>query len=112
MLKEEQVLFPYIRQLERGDSEAAIDLGALSHPMHQLENEHEHAGAALKQMRELSDNYTAGDWGCNTYRVMLDALRELEANMHEHVHKENNVLFIKAADLQTRRLTDRTSTCT
>jgi regulator of cell morphogenesis and NO signaling len=62
-------------------------------------HEHEHAGEALKKLRELTDEFAPPQWACNTYRAMLDGLRELEANMHQHVHKENNVLFVKAAEL-------------
>ncbi len=61
-----------------------------------LEREHDTAGAALEQFRYLTDNYTPPEWACNTFRAMYAALSELEKNMHQHVSKENSVLFPKA----------------
>jgi regulator of cell morphogenesis and NO signaling len=61
-----------------------------------LESEHANAGAALAQFKELTDTYTPPDWACNTFRALYDGLAQLEKNMHQHVHKENNVLFPKA----------------
>jgi regulator of cell morphogenesis and NO signaling len=58
--------------------------------------EHEDAGEALAQLRELTNGYTPPADACNTYRAMYDALHELERDMHQHVHKENNILFPKA----------------
>jgi regulator of cell morphogenesis and NO signaling len=33
---------------------------------------------------------------------MLDGVRELEVDLHEHVHEENNILFPKALELSRR----------
>ena len=38
----------------------------------------------------------APEWACNTYRAMLDGLKQLEGDLHQHIPKENNVLFPKA----------------
>jgi iron-sulfur cluster repair protein YtfE (RIC family) len=45
---------------------------------------------------KLTDTYTPPDWACNTFRALYDGLAQLESNMHQHVHKENNVLFPRA----------------
>ena len=68
-----------------------------------MEFEHDQAGAALKRMRELTDGYTPPDWACNTYRAMLGALARLERDMHQHVHKENNVLFPRAIAMESEK---------
>jgi regulator of cell morphogenesis and NO signaling len=31
---------------------------------------------------------------------MLDALQQLERDMHQHVHKENNILFPRAREVE------------
>ena len=96
--EENDVVFPAIRRLEatNGDkSSAAMLKGAVE----KLESEHENAGAALERFRELSDGHTPPDWACNTFRALYDSLAELETNMHQHVHKENNVLFPRALAL-------------
>ena len=100
MEKEERILFPMIRQLETATSIPAFHCGSITDPIRQMEIEHEHAGDALKIMNEATDGYQPPEWACNTYRAMLDGLETLEKDMHQHVHKENNVLFPKAVKLE------------
>ena len=100
MMKEEQVLFPIIRQMEAASGRLEIDCRNVSNPIREMEHEHEHAGNAWVILNQTTDGYTPPDWSCNTYRAMLDSLEKLEANMHQHVHKENNVLFVKAMEME------------
>jgi regulator of cell morphogenesis and NO signaling len=100
LVKEEQVLFPMIRQLEASDTLPSFPCGTIANPVNRMEFEHEEAGHALAQLRQLTENFTPPDWACNTYRVMLDALHTFEQDMHQHVHKENNVLFPRAIALE------------
>jgi len=101
MIKEEQILFPMIRELERAETLPAFHCGSVANPIRVMEHEHDGAGDALGRFRELTDGYSPPDWACNTFRALYDALRTLEANMHQHVHKENNVLFPKALARET-----------
>jgi regulator of cell morphogenesis and NO signaling len=98
MMKEEMILFPFIRRLEASNSPVEFHCGSVANPIRQMEHEHQDAGDALAKLRELTDDYTPPDWACNTYRAMLDALAQLERDMHQHVHKEDNVLFPKALE--------------
>ncbi len=68
----------------------------MDQPVAIMEHEHERAGADLEKIRTITGNYTAPANACNTFRAMLDALRELEIDTHIHVHKENNILFPRA----------------
>jgi regulator of cell morphogenesis and NO signaling len=70
--------------------------GSVANPIRQMEHEHDQAGNALAILRASTDDYTPPEWACNTYRAMLDSLAQLESDMHQHIHKENNVLFPKA----------------
>jgi regulator of cell morphogenesis and NO signaling len=97
--EEEEQVFPAIRQLEAANGNLAGAAAALQSAFAKLESEHAQAGAALEQFAALTDRYTAPDWACNTFRAMFDALDKLEKNMHQHVHKENNVLFPSALAL-------------
>lgn len=103
MLKEEKILFPMIRQLEASVDLPKFHCGTLENPIRQMEHEHDQAGDALARIRVAADDFIPPEWACNTYRAMLDGLRHLDGNMHQHVHKENNVLFPKAAELEASR---------
>jgi len=103
MYKEEQVLFPMVRQLDRTDGPVELHCGSLANPIRQMEVEHDGAGDALARLRSLTDGFTTPEWGCNTYRTMLAGLEDLEGDLHRHVHKENNVLFPRALAEEARR---------
>lgn len=93
MMKEEQVLFPMIRRLNSGDPYAATHCGGIENPLRVMRMEHEDAGAALEQLRQLTRDYAVPEGACNSYRAMLARLEQLERDTHEHVHKEENILF-------------------
>ncbi len=100
MLKEERILFPAIRAMEAGDADACGHCGSVANPIRVMESEHENAGSALEQMRQLTHDYTPPADACNTFRALLDGLREFEEDLHLHVHKENNMLFPRAIALE------------
>jgi regulator of cell morphogenesis and NO signaling len=100
MFKEEQILFPAIRWLERSSSPPAFPFGTIANPIRMMEMEHDGAGNALRQIRELTHDYAVPEGACNTYRAMLDGLATLEQDMHVHVHKENSILFPRAVSLE------------
>jgi regulator of cell morphogenesis and NO signaling len=102
--KEEKILFPMIRQLESSTTVPSFHCGTIANPVHQMELEHDEAGVALGQLRQLTDNYTPPEWACNTYRAMLDGLLNFEQDMHQHIHKENNVLFPKSITLEQTKV--------
>jgi regulator of cell morphogenesis and NO signaling len=100
MQKEEQILFPMIRELERQGGRRG---GSVGSPIAVMEHEHDNAGNALRRLRELTSDFTPPPDACNSFRAMLDGLAALEANTHEHIHKENNVLFVRAAEAEARQ---------
>jgi regulator of cell morphogenesis and NO signaling len=103
MAKEEQVLFPSIRELESGDAPASFGFGSIANPIRQMEADHDNSGDALAQVRELTDGFASSSAACNTHLALLDALVTLERDTHEHVHKENNILFPSAIRLEESR---------
>lgn len=96
MFKEEHVLFPAIRMLEQSSRPPIFPFGTIANPIRRMEMEHDHAGDALAQIRHATDNYRVPDDACNTFRAMLSGLERLELDMHQHVHKENSILFPRA----------------
>jgi regulator of cell morphogenesis and NO signaling len=88
LLKEEMVLFPRIQRLED-----------VRDPIRMMEKEHDSAGNALRQLRAATNHFEVPEGVCNTYRAVMASLEELEADLHMHIHLENNVLFPRAAAL-------------
>ena len=87
MVKEERILFPLIRQ----------GLGSSAYgPITAMEREHDSAGEALLRLRELTGGYEVPAGACNTWRALWHGLAALEAEMHQHIHLENNILFPRA----------------
>lgn len=89
MADEEAAVFPLIRAIAAGSAQRE----ELRTAINELEQEHAQAGDALARFRDLTDDFTPPDWACNTFRALYDGLARLERDMHQHVHKENNVLF-------------------
>ncbi|MBV5348549.1 hemerythrin domain-containing protein [bacterium] len=104
MKKEELVLFPYIKKLAQAESDEKgverPDFGSITTPISVMETEHETAGIMLKRLSKLSNNYTPPNDACNTFRLFFAKLKEFEADLHTHVHLENNILFPKTIALE------------
>ena len=98
MKKEELILFPKIKELERGVRQSAPVMN-IQAPIAVMEDEHDHAGRCLEQIRELSNNYNPPADACTTYRLSFASLQAFEKDLHQHVHLENNILFPKAIEL-------------
>jgi regulator of cell morphogenesis and NO signaling len=104
MFKEEQVLFPYIIEMERCASQSRpapfAPFGAVNNPIRMMMMEHDTAGDLLRELRALSSNYTVPPDGCISYQTLYQALEAFEQDLHQHIHLENNVLFPRAIGLE------------
>lgn len=85
--KEEQVLFPMILA-GRGSRAAA--------PINMMEVEHDDHGKSLVELRRLTSDFTVPAEACPTWRSLYSTLQDFEAELMEHIHLENNVLFRRA----------------
>ena len=106
LMKEEQVLFPFITASEararQGLPMLPAPCGSVCHPIQQMEHEHESAGRALAGLREATCDYALPPDACPTFRVMYEELQRMEADLHQHIHLENNILFPRAVELEKR----------
>ena len=104
MQKEEQILFPYIDALERARStHSSVEppfFQTVRNPIHAMMKEHDAAGELVKQIREASLEYTTPADVCTSYKALYRDLREFEADLHQHVHLENNILFPRAVEME------------
>jgi regulator of cell morphogenesis and NO signaling len=102
--KEEQILFPYIDALEKAERFGVRPpnpgFGSAANPVRMMMVEHEGAGSALARMRELSSGFERPSTGCPGFGGLMHDLAQLEADLHEHIHLENNILFPRAVGLE------------
>lgn len=105
MLKEEQVLFPYVISLEeavsRGEEPPTPFFGTLKNPVRMMMSEHEAAGEKLAELRAITNDYALPEDACSSYRLLFEKLPELENDLHRHIHLENNILFPKALEMES-----------
>ena len=99
MMKEEQVLFPYAMQLDRGETAYGC-FGTARNPVRMMMLEHEAVGEKLDQMRGITSDYALPDDACTTYTAYFNLLQELERDLHNHIHLENNILFPRIIELE------------
>jgi regulator of cell morphogenesis and NO signaling len=101
--EEEEVFFPAIKRADAakkaGAAPAPKDLDTIKNLLKNLSHEHEEIGDAIHRIRHLSKEYAVPGDVCNTFMVTYQKLKEFEDDLHKHVHLENNILFLKAAQL-------------
>lgn len=106
LMKEEQVLFPLIKQTEAcvkdGGKKPVSHCGSVANPIQQMESEHEDAGSELATMRQLTNGYKLPDDACQTFTALYEGLIALENDLHLHIHLENNILFPKSIELEAK----------
>jgi regulator of cell morphogenesis and NO signaling len=104
MVKEEQILFPFIKQLveakTNGKNMEPAGFGTVQNPINMMEHEHEEVGRNLEKIRVLTNNYAIPEDACASYRLLFKMLEEFESDLFIHIHLENNILFPKALKLE------------
>jgi regulator of cell morphogenesis and NO signaling len=107
MFKEEQILFPYIVEMDRAFLQnrpsPPSPFGTVNNPIRMMMTEHETVGDLLRELRALSANYAVPADGCISYRTLYQALEAFEQDLHQHIHLENNVLFPRAIEMERSR---------
>lgn len=104
MVKEEKILFPYIKNLvlvkNNLTSLTPSQFGTVQNPIRIMEMEHETVGENLAEIREITNNYVLPEDACASYSLLFRLLKEFEDDLHLHIHLENNILFPKAIELE------------
>lgn len=106
MLKEERVLFPYIARLEAAlanqQAPPQPPFVTVRNPVAAMMREHDAAGELLRGIRRLSSDFAVPSDACISYRTLYGALEAYEADIHQHIHLENNLLFPRALEMENR----------
>ncbi len=90
MEEEEQVVFPLVISLEINKGSQHEELKKY---LSSLDDDHLETGEALDRIKNLTNGYVPPSDACMTHIVFLNSLEHLERNLHEHIHKENQILF-------------------
>ncbi len=98
MREEEDVIFPYIKQVARAwknkDSYASLLVRTLRKPVVSImDQEHKMLSGIIFKWRELTNNYQPPERACVSHRVVLSRLRELDNDLVHHMYLENEILF-------------------
>jgi regulator of cell morphogenesis and NO signaling len=106
MHKEETILFPFIEQYGRAQAQnrpmPPVPFGTIANPIAMMEREHVSAGGAIAEMRTMTNDFELPAYACSTVRALYEGLQVLEADLHVHIHLENNILFPRAIALEKR----------
>lgn len=106
MMKEEQILFPFVTELEAAATEGREKpvpfFGTVRNPIRMMEEEHDAAGDMLAELRRLTSDYAIPDGACQSFENLYTRLNALEEDLHMHIHLENNVYFPRAIELENR----------
>jgi len=100
MMKEENILFPYIRKMVADERQGLCHkppmFGSIKNPISMMMDEHTTEGDRYREIASLSNNYTPPSGTCNTFIVTYALIQEFEEELHKHIHLENNILFPNA----------------
>ncbi|QNI35836.1 iron-sulfur cluster repair di-iron protein [Edaphobacter albus] len=101
---EEDVLFPYIKQLETEERSVSSPVFSnLEYPISRMMQDHDHTGEEFCQLRKTTNNYQPPTDACTTFRALYKTMEDLESDLHQHIHLENNILFPRALELAKER---------
>lgn len=101
LMKEENILFPYMRALEEDDSVPAPHFGTVANPIRMMTREHETDDAILRRMLEITDGFSLPPGACSSYTTLYAGLHELVNDLFQHMHLENDILFPKAIETES-----------
>ena len=104
MLKEEEVLFPRLKALEdaaqSGIAPRPAFFGSMLNPVHHMMSDHSETVELLHSIRALTRDYRLPESACLSYQELYQGLSDLERDLHQHIHLEDNVLFPRALEIE------------
>jgi regulator of cell morphogenesis and NO signaling len=106
---EEEIIFPYIKQIahahKANESYASLLVRTLSKPVEEVMNhEHKFVEDSLARIRELTEKYQFPAEACTSHKVSFLTLQDLESDILQHLHLENDILFPRAIKMEKELL--------
>jgi len=110
--QEESIIFPYIRPIAHAyhskESYAGLLVRTVRKPVENvMHHEHETVHNFLHNMRRLTDHYTIPDGACVSHKVTFLKLLEIDNDLIQHLHLENDILFPRAIEMEKELLARR-----
>ena len=103
--KEEQVLFPFIAQMEEETvgfaSSAHACFQTVAQPISMMVREHESAEGLVSRLRRLTNEFKTPAWACPTLVALYAGLNQFERDLRQHVHLEDDILFPRAVEIES-----------
>jgi len=90
LIKEEEILFPLIKEYEKKPTNQNLE--KIQSVTNDIENEHEQAGDIIKELRKITNQYVLPADACTSFRLAYQKLEEMESDIFQHIHLENNIL--------------------
>lgn len=91
LIKEETIQYPaiydYTESLSQESLKKAINI------INELQEEHVGAGDIIKELRDVTNDYSLPKDACSTYKKTYIMLQEFESDLFQHIHLESNILF-------------------
>ena len=104
MAKEENILFPFIEAMAAASRNAGRlprgPFGTVLNPVRVMEEDHRRAGELVESLRTLTGTFASPPDACTTFTLCYEQLARYAADLHQHIHLENHVLFPRALDLE------------
>ena len=109
LAQEEEIIFPYIKQIahayESKEIYASLFVRTLRKPIeNMISHEHEIMGKILHRIRKMTDNYNPPEDACVNHKVTFQKLQEIDNDLVQHIHLENDILFPKAVAMEKELL--------
>lgn len=104
LMKEENILFPYMRALDGEQPVSAPHFGTVANPVRMMMREHEADDAILRRMLEITGDFRLPPGACASYTALYQGLHELVKDLCLHMHLENDILFPRAIETERNSL--------
>ncbi len=113
MLKEEEEIFPYIRQVAHAHKHkepyAGLFIRTLRKPVEEaLFKGHEMVSNIILSIRKLTNGYSTPENVCLNHKVVIARLKELDNDLVQHIYLEEAVLFPKVFQMEKNLLEQHT----
>lgn len=107
-LQEEEIIFPYIRQIEnafrRKETYGNLFVRTLRKPLSHIQNEHAEIDRILKEIQLLTNFYIFPANACTSHQVLFHKLQEFHNDVIQHNYLESDILFPRAIQLEKELL--------